>query len=66
MKLGDEIKFDPQAVAPDQGPRSFGGIIGSPFTEKMSMGEYALARVDDLFNFARRVSRSYLFGNVGI
>jgi len=56
QKIGDEIKFDPQSIVPDKGPSTVAGLMGSPFTEKGSMAEYALARVDDLFNLARRGS----------
>jgi len=59
LKIGDELKFDPQDVAPDEsrGPTTAAGYIGSPFQEKgASLAEYAMARADDLFNFARRGS----------
>ena len=58
FKVGDKLNFRPDQVTPTEmlkAPDGLAAKVGSPFTESASMGEYALARVDDLMNWARRV-----------
>jgi NADH dehydrogenase (ubiquinone) Fe-S protein 7 len=58
LKPGDHLKLDKERIAPDES--SPHGIIeklaSSPFKESASLGEYALARVDDIVNYVRRGS----------
>ncbi|KRY84153.1 putative NADH dehydrogenase [ubiquinone] iron-sulfur protein 7, mitochondrial, partial [Trichinella pseudospiralis] len=58
MDPGDQLPFDPRDVVPaeaDKPPRDI-SWTGTPFTKVNSAAEYALARADDLINWARRGS----------
>ncbi|KRX46127.1 putative NADH dehydrogenase [ubiquinone] iron-sulfur protein 7, mitochondrial [Trichinella murrelli] len=58
MDPGDQLPFDPKDVLPaeaDKPPRDI-SWTGTPFTKVNSAAEYALARADDLINWARRGS----------
>ncbi|KRZ70108.1 putative NADH dehydrogenase [ubiquinone] iron-sulfur protein 7, mitochondrial [Trichinella papuae] len=58
MDPGDQLPFDPKDVVPaeaDKPPRDI-SWTGTPFTKVNSAAEYALARTDDLINWARRGS----------
>jgi len=58
-KVGDKISPNPEQLAiPEESsfPTRFAKGVGSPFLESKSVIDYALARTDDIINFARRGS----------
>lgn len=59
--VGDKIGPNPQQLAvPDESSiaKHFPKKIGSPFHDTANVVDYALARTDDLMNWARRVSKT--------